>query len=114
MNEPFECLLEQLGWEPCIGFGEIRTYYNPNIPNEFVDVKSPTYDFISQIKVEDNKKGKDYFNAIAHIVGVKAAELDLRGNPDLFWDAMHKIHNASLDHRILAHARARGYKEEKS
>ncbi len=104
MNEALEYLLKDLGWKPTIkakGVIDAR-WYNPNEPNTWVDADKPTYDFISQIPIED---WGIYKKHLARILGINESVG--------YWVDVddEAFHNALLDHRILALALARGFHE---
>ena len=93
----FEYLLKDLGWK--LVPGKKFKYYNPNEPAAWQSSISVGYYFISQIEIE--------------VWGAYEFELvDLACDSDLQELSLAEIiHNAPLEHRVLAHARVRGYKD---
>ncbi len=108
MNNAFEYLLKQLGWKRTIMVENVsqKTWFDPNTPNTWIDGDAPTYDFISSIGIEDVEK---YMRELYFIVTESKPSIcgGMWLNPtnkDVF-----RLHIATLDQRILAHARTRGF-----
>ena len=126
IRPPFEFLLKNLGWvfidkfEACAlsveeekeGSSYERELFTPHWHDAnaiccwCVEEFYHTYEFISSIEIE---KDKDWNRYVRYLVDIVIPNKP--GHLSVGWPGEGKaLHNASVDDRILAHAKVKGYK----